>query len=60
MKSKASKNLAKIDIPDIAKAEITRRTASLDNYVAGVVAGLGIKGKWSFDFRSMKIVVGDK
>lgn len=66
---KANKNLAKdvetpklkrIDIPDVAKAEIARMASILDNYIAGVVAGLGIKGRWNFDMRSKQIIVEDK
>ena len=65
-KLKSSENKAKnvitpklkcIDIPDIAKTEIVRLTNTLDNYLAGVVAGIGIRGKWRFDFQSMKIIV---
>lgn len=69
-KPKATKNLAKdietpkiklkhIDIPNVAKVEISRMTSTLDNYIAGVVAGLGIKGRWSFDMRKMQIIVED-
>ena len=68
-KPKATNNLAKdverpklkrIDIPNVAKAEISQMTQKLDTYIAGVVAGLGIKGRWSFDVRTMKIIVEDK
>ena len=49
--------LKSIDIPNGAKVEIARMTQNLDNYLNGVVAGLGIKGKWSFDARKMQLLV---
>ena len=49
----------RIDLPDAAKVEITRMTQKLDNYLAGVVAGLGIKGKWAYDMQSMQFIVED-
>ena len=66
---KASQNKAKdvvtiktkrIDIPIGAKNEIARLEAKLQNYIAGIVAGLDIKGKWSFDMKSFHIIVEDK
>jgi hypothetical protein len=73
-KAKASKNLAKdverktvpqpksksVNIPDSAKVEITRMTQNLDNYLNGVIVGLGIKGKWSFNPQTMQLLVEDK
>ncbi len=65
-KPKATKNLAKdvitkrIDIPNAAKVEIARMSRELDNYVAGVVAGIGIKGKWAVDVSTMQFIVEDK
>ena len=68
-KPKASENLAKdietlktrrVDIPDVAKMEIARITQNMNDYVAGVVAGLGIEGKWSIDMGKMQFVVKDK
>lgn len=65
---KATQNKAKnvetpkvkhIDMPTMAKVEIARIGQTMDNYIAGVVAGMGIKGKWSFDFQSMKLIVED-
>lgn len=68
---KATENLAKdvetpkiklkrIDIPDNAKVPIARMKADLDNFIAGVVAGLGIEGKWGFDGQKMQVIVEDK
>jgi len=63
---RATKNKAKdvetpkikrIDIPDAAKADITAMSKNLDTYISGVVAGLGIKGRWAFDFSRMQIVI---
>ena len=68
-KPKASENLAKdietpktrrVDIPDVAKMEIARITQNMNDYVAGVVAGLGIEGKWSIDMQKMQFVVKDE
>ena len=67
-KPKATENLAKdvetpkmkrIDIPIAAKVEIDRMSRELDNYVAGVVAGMGIKGRWSVDVKTMQFIVED-
>lgn len=69
-KPKATQNLAKdtetpkiklkrLDVPSVAKAEISRMASTLDNYIAGVVAGLGIKGRWSFDMRKLQVIVED-
>lgn len=66
MKPKAEKSLAKdvetpkmkrIDIPKTAKAEIARANAEINNYISGVAAGLGIKGKWGIDMKTMQFVV---
>lgn len=71
-KPKASRNLAKdvqrprppklkrIDIPNGAKAEILGMEQNLNRYLAGVVAGLGIKRPWNLDRQRMQIVVEDK
>ncbi len=68
MKPKASLNKAKdveapklkhIDIPNAAKAEINRMSQRLEIYLEGVVVGMGIKGKWNYDARTMKILVED-
>lgn len=65
---KSSKNKAKdvetktkrINLPDDAKAEIRLMQQNLNTYLAGVVVGLGVKGKWSFDARNLHILVEDK
>lgn len=49
-----------IDLPDVAKAEITNMNQGLNHYLAGVAAGMGIKGKWSFDLRAMQFIVEEK
>ena len=68
-KVKASENKAKdvetpkvkrIDIPDSAKAEIARMQQNVNTYLAGVAAGLNIKGNWQFDARSMQFIVAEK
>lgn len=68
-KPKASENKVKdvetpktkrIDIPIAAKVEIARITQNMNDYVAGVAAGLGIEGKWRIDMRNMQIIVEDK
>ena len=65
-KPKSTKNLAKnvitpklkrIDIPTTAKVEITRANVEINNYISGVAAGLGIKGKWGIDMKAMQFVV---
>lgn len=65
-KPKANENLANdvetpklkhIDIPAVAKVEISRMTQNLDIYISGVAAGLGVKGKWSFNVNSMQLIV---
>ncbi len=62
----STKNLAKdvikpdmkrLDIPQAAKNEIARLATQLDTYIAGTVAGMGIKGPWSFDMKRMQVVV---
>ena len=65
---KSSKNLAKdietpklkhIPIPNIAKAKIILANQEMDNYLAGVVVGMGIKGRWSVDLNKMQFVIED-
>ncbi len=63
---KSSENKAKdvvtpkrIDIPNAARIEIARMSRELDNYIAGVVAGMGIKGRWSVDVKTMQFIVED-
>lgn len=66
MKPKASENKAKdverkrIDLPDNAKAEIRLMQQNLNTYLAGVVAGLGIKGKWRLDMKNLCIWAENK
>ncbi len=48
-----------IDISSAAKTEIMRATMSLNNYIAGVAAGMDIEGKWSIDMQTMKFVIED-
>ena len=69
MKPKSRRNLAKdvetklppnqklVDIPNVAKVKIGNMSNALNDYISGVVAGLGITGKWSFDMRTMRIIV---
>ena len=52
--------LKRIDIPNAAKAEIIRMNERLEIYLSGVVIGMGVKGKWSYDAQSMQIIVDDK
>lgn len=68
-KLRATDNLAKdvvkpkmktIPIPPTAAVEISRMAEKLDNYIAGLVAGMGIKGPWGFDMKNKKVVVPDK
>lgn len=71
-KPKAKDNLAKdvetppppkmkrIDLPETARVEVARMTQNLDTYIAGIVAGMGIKGKWAYDVRKMQILVEKK
>ena len=62
-KPKATKNLAKdvetkrIAIPNVARAEIARANVEINNYIAGVAAGMGIKGRWSIDMKTMQFIV---
>ncbi len=65
-KPKSSENKAKdvvtpkikrIDIPNTARIEIARMSRELDNFIAGVVAGMGIKGRWRFDVSTMQFLV---
>lgn len=67
-KPKATENLAKdvetpkmkrIDIPIAAKVEIARMSRELDNFIAGVVAGMNIRGRWSVDVKTMQLLVED-
>ena len=51
--------LKRIDIPNAARIEIARMSRELDNYIAGVVAGMGIKGRWSVDVKTMQFIVED-
>ncbi len=50
----------RIDIPKVAKNEIVRIEDNLQNYIAGIVAGMDITGRWSFDLKSKQITVEDK
>ena len=50
----------RIDIPNTAKAEISRMNERLEIYLSGVIVGMGIKGKWDYDAQSMCILVEDK
>ncbi len=69
-KPKSSENKAKdvetpklkrVDIPNAARVEIARMSRELDNYIiAGVVAGMKIKGRWSVDVSTMQFIVEDK
>lgn len=65
-KPKAKDNKAKdvvtpkrIDIPPAAKAEINRANNEINNFIAGVVVGMGIKGRWSLDMQKMQIILED-
>lgn len=67
-KLRATDNLAKdvvkpkmksIPVPPEAAAEISRMVDKLDNYIAGLVAGMGIKGPWGFDMKSKQVLVPD-
>ncbi len=51
--------MKRIAIPDVAKAEIIRANQEMNNYLAGVVAGMGIKGRWSVDVKTMQLLVED-
>ncbi|HDY84147.1 hypothetical protein LCGC14_1655750 [marine sediment metagenome] len=46
-----------IAIPDVAKAKLIRANQEMDNYLAGVAAGMGIKGRWRVDLNKMQFVV---
>ena len=68
VKFQATKNTAKavtkpkmksIPIHPIARAEINKRSTQMDNYIAGIVASMGIKGPWNFDFNTKSILVPD-
>lgn len=54
--SKPKARVKRTDIPDVAKAEIARMQQNLNTYLAGIVAGMGIKGRWSFDLQRMQII----
>lgn len=56
----AKPKLKQINIPDAAKVELARMSQNLDNYIKGMVTGLGVKGKWTFDMKSMQLFVEDK
>lgn len=65
-KPQATKNLAKdvvgpqmkrIDVPQSARNEISRQAGLLDTFIAGMVAGMGIKGPWGFDMKRKQILV---
>ncbi len=65
---KSSENKAKdvetpklkhIPIPNAAKAEIIRANQEMKNYLAGVAAGMDIKGKWVVDMNTMQFIVED-
>ncbi len=67
-KPQATQNLAKdvttpkfknIPVPPLAKAEISRLSGILDNYIAGTVAGMKIEGPWGFDLRTKCVQVPD-
>lgn len=49
--------IKRIDIPKVAKMEIARMEVKLQDFIAGVVAGMGIKGKWSFDMQTKQLIV---
>ena len=59
-KNPKPKKTKRIDIPNSAKAEIRRMNERLEIYLSGIVVGMGIKGKWDYDARSMKIIVEEK
>ena len=58
-KPKTKDAMKRIAIPDVAKAEIIRANQEMNNYLAGVVAGMGIKGRWSVDVKTMQLLVED-
>lgn len=60
IETKSSPKLKRVEIPDMAKIEIARMSQNLDRYLAGVVAGLNIKGKWSFDTQKMQLFIEEK
>ena len=49
----------RIDIPNAARVEIIRANQEMDKFLAGVVVGMDIKGKWSIDMRTMQFVIED-
>ena len=68
-KLRASQNKAKdvetpkikcIAIPNAARAEIIRANQEIDTYLSGVATGMGIKGKWRVDIKTMQFIVEDK
>ena len=64
-KPKSSENKAKdvvtrrIDIPNVAKVEIVRANQKMNDYLAGVAVGMGIKGRWRVDMDNMQFIVED-
>lgn len=51
--------LKHIKISNAANVEINRMNQKFNSYIEGVAAGIGIKGKWSFDVQSMCFIVED-
>jgi len=56
-KDTETSKLKRINIPLAAKVEINRANNEINNFIAGVVVGMGIKGKWSLDTQKMQIIV---
>ena len=50
----------RIDIPKGARNEIANMNAQMQTYIAGIVAGMDIEGRWSFDIKSGQIIVEEK
>ena len=48
-----------IAVPEAARNEIARLSNNLDNFIAGTVAGMNIKGPWGFDMKTKQVVVPD-
>ena len=71
MKIKATENKAedvvqpqamkskRIPIPPQAAVEVARLSNIFDKYIAGVVAGMGIKGPWQFDVQAKQVIIPD-
>ncbi len=51
--------MKRINVSDAARNEIARQAALLDNYIAGIVVGMGIKGPWGFDMKNKQVIVPD-